>query len=228
MAEGTKSGTGEPSSAAAVEQGTSDADASTGTSSTTDAPSAESDHPDPDTTSVEGRPIATTTSGREAGSSRSDESDADNTSATQASEDAGARRKRSLKRPSKDSDGDKGSRRGKLAKGGQVVKKGSDLIRSRIASVVWLIAVLAAIVLAVGALLYALDANMKNDIVNGVIHLANTIDGPFWRIFEFYQDKKGPGGKELHDATKEHLVNWGLAAVAYLVAGRILDRVIRP
>ncbi len=92
----------------------------------------------------------------------------------------------------------------------------------------WLVAVLAAVVLAVGALLYALDANMKNDIVKGVLNLAATIDGPFWRIFEFFQDKKGAGGKQVHDATKEHLVNWGLAAVAYLVVGRILDRVIRP
>jgi hypothetical protein len=29
-------------------------------------------------------------------------------------------------------------------------------------------------------------------------------------------------------ATKNALANWGLAAVAYLVVGRILERVIRP
>jgi hypothetical protein len=103
-------------------------------------------------------------------------------------------------------------------------------VRSRVASIVWLVAVLAAIVLAVGALLYALDANMKNDLVKGVLDVADKIDGPFWRIFEFYQDKKGPGhaSHAPHDAVKEHLVNWGLAAVAYLIAGRVLDRVIRP
>ena len=38
----------------------------------------------------------------------------------------------------------------KLAKSGQVVKPGSDVVRSRIASLVWLLCVLAAIVLAVG------------------------------------------------------------------------------
>ncbi len=116
---------------------------------------------------------------------------------------------------------------GRLATGGKKVKAGADLVRSRLASFVWLVAVLAAIVLSVGALLIALKANQDNTLVSGVLDVANRIDGPFWRIFEFYQDKKGPG-QGPHDAVKEHLVNWGLAAVAYLIAGRILDRVIRP
>jgi hypothetical protein len=115
----------------------------------------------------------------------------------------------------------------KLAKSGQAVKKGSDVVRSRIASLVWLLCVLAAIILASGALLVALDANMQNDLVQAVIDTAEKLDGPFWRIFEFHTDTKGlgPGPR---DATKEHLVNWGLAAVAYLVVGRVLDRIIRP
>lgn len=115
----------------------------------------------------------------------------------------------------------------RLASGGKKVKAGSDLVRSRLASLVWLVAVLAAIVLATGALLIALKANQDNSLVSGVLDLANRIDGPFWRIFQFYQDKKGPG-RGPHDAVLEHLVNWGLAAVAYLIGGRILDRVIRP
>lgn len=106
------------------------------------------------------------------------------------------------------------------------VKKTSDAIRTWVASLLWLLAVLAAIVLAVGALIYALDANRQNDLVQFVLDIANRIDGPFWRIFEFTKDTKGPG--QPHDKVKEHLVNWGLAAVAYLIAGRILDRVIRP
>jgi hypothetical protein len=115
----------------------------------------------------------------------------------------------------------------RLAKSGKAVKKGSDLIRSRIASLVWLGCLLAAIVLAGAALLVALDANMQNDLVKAVIDLAHKLDGPFWRVFEFHSDTKGPGPGP-HDATKEHLVNWGLAAVAWLVVGRVLDRVIRP
>jgi len=122
---------------------------------------------------------------------------------------------------------DNARQQSKLAKSGQVVKQGSDVVRSRIASLVWLLCVLAAIILASGALLFALDANMQNDLVKAVIDTAEKLDGPFWRIFEFHTDTKGPGPGP-HDATKEHLVNWGLAAVAYLVVGRVLDRIIRP
>jgi len=122
---------------------------------------------------------------------------------------------------------DNAPKQSKLAKSGQVVKQGSDVVRSRIASLVWLLCVLAAIILASGALLFALDANMQNDLVKAVIDTAEKLDGPFWRIFEFHTDTKGPGPGP-HDATKEHLVNWGLAAVAYLVVGRVLDRIIRP
>ena len=122
---------------------------------------------------------------------------------------------------------DNAPKQSKLAKSGQVVKQGSDVVRSRIASLVWLLCVLAAIILGSGALLFALDANMQNDLVKAVIDTAEKLDGPFWRIFEFHTDTKGPGPGP-HDATKEHLVNWGLAAVAYLVVGRVLDRIIRP
>jgi hypothetical protein len=99
------------------------------------------------------------------------------------------------------------------------LKGGADAIRNRIAAVVWLVAVLAAVVLASGALLVALDANQDNAIVDFVRNLARDIDGPFWNVFTF----EGDNAK-----TKELLVNWGLAAVAYLVAGKILDRIIRP
>ena len=105
-------------------------------------------------------------------------------------------------------------------------RKTSDAIRTWVASLLWLLAVLAAIVLAVGAFIYAIEANMQNELVRNVLQIANAIDGPFSRIFEFTNDTKGPG--EPHDKVQEHLVNWGLAAVAYLIAGRILDRVIRP
>lgn len=100
-------------------------------------------------------------------------------------------------------------------------------MRNWIASVVWLIAVLAAVVLAMGALLIALDADQKNAIVEAILDLANKLDGPFWRIFSFYQENK-QGVRTGPDSVKNHLVNWGLAAVAYLIGGSILDRVIRP
>jgi hypothetical protein len=133
--------------------------------------------------------------------------------------------------PMSDDEPEEGRRRKvttRLAQASQALKKGSDLIRTRIAALLWLAAVLAAIALAAGALLIALDANRDNALVTLVLNTARSIDGPFWRIFEFTEVGKSGGIREVHDVSKEVLVNWGLAAVAYLVAGRILDRVIRP
>ena len=51
---------------------------------------------------------------------------------------------------------------------------------------------------------------------------ADLVDGPLNRengIFTFE-------GKNAE--TKSALVNWGIAAIVYLVVGKILDRVIRP
>jgi len=107
------------------------------------------------------------------------------------------------------------SRRPSMSK----VKGGADAIRNRVAALVWLIAVLAAAILAVGALLVALDANPENDVVDFFRTLARDIDGPFSDVFTFDGDNA---------QTKERLVNWGLAAIAYLVVGKILDRIIRP
>lgn len=103
-----------------------------------------------------------------------------------------------------------------MATADKQVKTASDAFRNRIAAVVWLIAVLAALILAVGALLIALDANADNAMVGWVFDAAKRIDWFFWKIFE------------MKDRTKNHLVNWGLAAVSYLIVGRIADRIIRP
>jgi len=91
----------------------------------------------------------------------------------------------------------------------------SDVLRHGIASVVWLLAVLAALILAVGTLLISLDANADNAYVGWVLDAADRIDWFFWKIFE------------MKDRTQNHLVNWGLAAVAYLIVGRVADRIIR-
>ncbi len=92
----------------------------------------------------------------------------------------------------------------------------SRALRSGIASAVWLVAVAAALILSVGALLISLDANTDNAMVSWVLDAANRIDWRFWKIFE------------MNDRTQNHLVNWGLAAVAYLIVGRIADSIIRP
>jgi hypothetical protein len=96
-------------------------------------------------------------------------------------------------------------------------------VRVRLAQLVWLVAVVCALVLAVGALLIALGANKDNQLVKLVLDVADAIDlGVFSRdngVFKFH-------GADA--ATKNALANWGLAAVAYLVVGRILERLIRP
>lgn len=93
---------------------------------------------------------------------------------------------------------------------------GNERLRNGVASVVWLLAVLAALILAVGTLLIALDASSENTYVSWVLDAADRIDWFFWKIFE------------MKDRTQNHLINWGLAAVAYLIVGRIADRLIRP
>jgi len=96
-------------------------------------------------------------------------------------------------------------------------------LRARIAQVIWLVCVLCALVLALGALLIALNANSSNELVQFIKEAANFVDlGVFDRndgVLKFDGDNAG---------TKNALVNWGLAAVVWLIVGRILDRIIRP
>jgi hypothetical protein len=98
-----------------------------------------------------------------------------------------------------------------------------DDIRARVAQIVWFICVIAALILAVGALCIALKANQQNDLVDLVLDWADRVDlGVFSRV---------DGIKEFTGKNadiKNALVNWGLGAIVWLVIGRILDRIIRP
>jgi hypothetical protein len=105
-------------------------------------------------------------------------------------------------------------------------------VRSILATAVWLAAVLCALSLAVGALLVALQMNRDNAIVDVVLNVANTIDFGVFKDFE-PDPPDDPTRAEVRDArqsaeTKSVMVNWGLAALIYLVVGKVLDRVIRP
>ncbi|MGH3331683.1 MAG: hypothetical protein ACRDPJ_10335 [Nocardioidaceae bacterium] len=102
---------------------------------------------------------------------------------------------------------------------GEKMKAGSNAVRSKLASLVWLVAVVCALFLAVGALLIALNANRDNEIVTFVLDGARLLEGPFEDLFTFHGENA---------ATKAALVNWGIAAVVYLIIGKILDRIIRP
>ena len=104
-------------------------------------------------------------------------------------------------------------------------KAATDVVRLRIAQLVWLVCVVAALFLAGGALLIALgdSIDQQNDLVKFVLDVADKLDfGVLGRedgVFDF-------DGKNAD--TKNALANWGLAAIVWLIAGRILDRIIRP
>jgi hypothetical protein len=104
-------------------------------------------------------------------------------------------------------------------------KAAAARVRARIAQAVWLVCALAALVLAVGALCIALKANPDNSLVKFCIDTADKLDlGVFSRI-----DGVAHWKGHTHTAlTKNALVNWGLAAVVWLVAGRIVERIVRP
>ncbi len=117
----------------------------------------------------------------------------------------------------------KPGRRAATGNGSGRLMAGANVVRSKVATVVWLVAVVCALFLAIGALLIALNANEDNSIVQFILSGAETLDGPFsldQGIFTFPDDPDGQ--------VKSALTNWGIAAVVYLVIGKILDRVIRP
>lgn len=125
--------------------------------------------------------------------------------------------------PPKPAEGGRANRTEKRRDAAAAVKKGTSTVRSKLASLLWLVAVVCALFLAVGALLVALKANQDNAAVKFVLDGADTLDlGIFSRdkgIFTFDKDR---------NEVKAALVNWGLAALAYLIVGKVLDRVIRP
>lgn len=96
-------------------------------------------------------------------------------------------------------------------------------IRTRIAQVVWLLFVVAALFLAVGALCVALDFNQKNDLVQFAIDGADAVDLGVFSRMDGIKQFTGDGAE-----TKNALFNWGIGAIAWLLVGRILERLIRP
>ncbi|GAA1570637.1 MULTISPECIES: hypothetical protein [Kribbella] len=114
----------------------------------------------------------------------------------------------------------KGASSGSSGKGKQAltsVGSGVRKLRNLIASLIWLIAVLAAAVLALGALFTALDqTNQSNEIVRWILERGHDLVGPFKDLFR------------LQTAKNTLLVNWGIAALVYLIAGKIVEKIIRP
>ena len=114
----------------------------------------------------------------------------------------------------------KGATRGRPRAGVSV-----SALQTRAAQVLWLVCVAAALFLAVGALLVALGANESNALVAFVVSGAGVADlGIFSRaagegVFDFSGENA---------ATKRTLVNWGIGAVAWLVVGKVAEKVVSP
>ena len=99
-----------------------------------------------------------------------------------------------------------------------------DRIRTEAARVVRLVFIFFALVLALGAFLVAVRENVSSDnpLVKFIWNFSDAVDGPFSRdngIFTF-------DGKNA--ATKDAVVNWGIAAIVYLVISNVLQRLLRP
>lgn len=93
-----------------------------------------------------------------------------------------------------------------------------NAVRSWLATAIWVLAVIAALIMAGGALAVSLDFNEKNAIVKFVTDTADSL-----KIFGDFKTFKGSN----HEV-KDVLVNNGIYAILYLVVGKVLDRLIRP
>lgn len=84
-----------------------------------------------------------------------------------------------------------------------------------IARVVLFAALLVALIIGAAILLRVLDANTANSIVKAVQDAGKALVGPFKDIFKIDKPKVSVA------------VNWGLAALVYLLVGGLIARVLR-
>ncbi len=97
-------------------------------------------------------------------------------------------------------------------------------VRTQAARAIRIIFGIFAAILALGAVLIVLhdNINLDNSIVKFILDTAENISGPFSRtngIFHFT-------GKNA--VAKNALLNWGIAAIVYLVIGRVLANLVAP
>jgi hypothetical protein len=84
-----------------------------------------------------------------------------------------------------------------------------------LARLIMTIATLIALVIVAAILLRDLDANATNSLVKAVHNVANFFAGSFTGLF-----------KETGHAKREITINWGIAAVVYLLVGVVISRLI--
>ena len=107
------------------------------------------------------------------------------------------------------------------AKRGQA---GVNALRAQLARLIRIVFGVLAAILALGALLVVLRSNINEDnaVVQFITDVADAISGPFSLqdgVFDF-------SGKNA--TAKNALLNWGIAAVVYLVIGRVLSNLVAP
>ena len=101
--------------------------------------------------------------------------------------------------------------RGGRRRGG---RSGSGGARFAIAKAITTIAAIIATLIVVGIVLVLLKANPANDIVDALREIARFFAQPFDAIFEL--DRRRP----------EIALNWGIAAVVYLVVARLIAKLL--
>ena len=99
----------------------------------------------------------------------------------------------------------------------------TDKVRTIVSRVVWLVFVLCALALAVAALLYAVEANDKNSLVNLVYNIADGVDLTFFDLDKPIKVFEGDNALE-----KTALFNYGIGAILFLIVGRIVEKLIHP
>lgn len=83
-----------------------------------------------------------------------------------------------------------------------------------VASIIWLIAVIAAVILVVYIFMVLFEANPRNDLVDFFGDFASNLAWVFKDLFNFESQKT------------EVLVNYGIAALVYLAVGRAIARAL--
>jgi hypothetical protein len=97
--------------------------------------------------------------------------------------------------------------------------------RSGVATVVWLVAVVAAVFLAAGTLVVALGLDPGNDVVAFVTDAADRLN----LLGDLMTFEGGRSAAAREDAlVRTVLVSWSIAAAVYLVVGKVAERLIRP
>ena len=103
------------------------------------------------------------------------------------------------------------------ARGAGAAAVGAQAAGGLFVTLAWLVraaAGIAFLLIVLGIILFDMKANPGNSIVSGIHDAANWLTTPFHGLFS------------VHGARKMLTINWGIAAVVYLIAGLIIASII--